>query len=436
MKKKLIFCICILLSIIMGFSSIPFSAFSFECPVEVESASALLVNIDTDTVVYEKRAETARFISYLSNLMTFIVVCNNTKDLQEEIAITDEVLSNIPNSDKSLDIYKGKKLTVKDLLHFIMLSNGNDACYVLADHVTKGNRENFVAMMNQKAKELGCKKTKFSSVAARNNTTHFSSCADLYKILKYALTMPEYLGIASIAVYRPKGFVGDEYTLTNTNSLMKSKSPYYFRYTQNGKFGEDSIAKGNLIAVSEYADVNYACIILGAKQTNEQNAFTEAKQLFIWAYTKLGNKQIISKSTVIANATAKAPWGDVEIELTSGNDIVKTVPADYTAGNITIEAGDLDEIELPVFKGQNVGTAQVYYDGEPFDEIDLIADSSHGVSMLYDISSFIGTMMEKSIIPAEEKAEDETTAQTESVQNSTQADTKTSQKETKTTQTE
>ena len=44
--------------------------------------------------------------------------------------------------------------------------------------------------------------------------------------------------------------------------------------------------------------------------------------------------------------------------------------------------------------------------------------------------------MEKSIIPAEEKAEDETTAQTESVQNSTQADTKTSQKETKTTQTE
>lgn len=428
MKKKLIFCICILLSIIMGFSVVPFSAYSYECPVEVESASVLIVNLDTETVVFEKHPETAHFISYLSNLMTFIVACNNTEDYQTKVSITDEVLSNIPNSDGGLDIYRGKTLTVQDLLYFIMLTNGNDACYVLADHVTKGDRDAFVAMMNQKARELGCKKTKFSSVAARNDTTHFSNCTDLYKILKYALEMPEYLKEAAAVSYQPKGYNGEKYLITTTNSLIKSKSPYYFRYTINGKYGADSIAKGNLIAVSEYADVHYACIILGAQQLSEQNAFTEAKQLLTWAYTKLGNKQIVSSSTVLANTTAKAPWGEVSIELTSGKDIVKTVPAEYTENKIKFVPNDLDETKLPVFKGQNVGTAQVYYDDKPFDEIDLIAGSSHGVSMLSDVSSFFGAAINRTITPAKGEATDETKA--------TQAETKSAQKETVTTQAE
>ena len=51
MKKKLIFCICILLSIIMGLSAIPFSAYTYECSVDVTSAAVLVANLETDTFV-------------------------------------------------------------------------------------------------------------------------------------------------------------------------------------------------------------------------------------------------------------------------------------------------------------------------------------------------------------------------------------------------
>ena len=432
MKKKLIFCICILLSIIMGFSSIPFSAYVYECPVLVESASVLVVNTETDTIVYEKHPDTAHYISYLSNLMTFIVACHNISDFDEKIAITDELLDSIPNSDNSLDVYKGKKLTVEDLLYFVMLTNGNDACYVLADHVAKGNRDIFVSMMNKKAKELGCTKTKFSSVAAKNDTTHFSNCRDLYKIVKYALNMSRYQEIASVASYQPKGYEDEKYTVTTTNSIMKKTSPYYFKHVKNGKYGADSIAKGNIIAVSKYADVTYVCIILGAQQSSEQNAYTETKQLLTWAYTKLGNKQILSGTTVLTTATASAPWGNVDIDLTAGKDIVKTVPADYTDDKITFEYNELDKIKLPIFKGQNVGITQMYYEGKPFGEIDLIASSSKGVSMLTDISSFMGNMFERTITSVEDERAQETTP----TEDGTQAETKSTQKETETTKAE
>ena len=430
MKKKLIFCICILLSIIMGLSAVPFSAYSYECPVEVTSAAVLVVNIDTDTVVYEKNANTAHFISYLSNLMTFIVTCNNTKDYEEKIAITDELLKSIPNSDGSLELYKGKTLTVGDLLYFIMMTNGNDACYVLADHVTGGDREHFVELMNKKARDIGCTKTKFSSVAARNDTTHFSNCSDLYKMVKYALDIPAYKEVASTALYLPTGYEDEKYTISNTNSLLRSKSPYYFKHVKNGKYGADSVAKGNVIAVSEYADVSYACIILGAQQLSEHNAYTETSYLLSWAYTKLGNKQIVSKSTVLATATASTPWGDEEIELTAGKDIVKTVPAKYNAENMTFEYVASDKIKLPVFIGQNMGTAEVYYEGKLFDEIDLISNASKGVSMLSDLSSFMGSMIERTIVPVENEDA------TQPTELSTQAPTEPQTKETKPTQAE
>lgn len=429
MKKKLIFCICILLSIIMGLSTLPFSAYVYECPVEITSASVMLVNVNTDTVVYEKNANTAHFISYLSNLMTFIVACDNTNDFEEKVKITDELLYSIPNSDNSLELYRGKTLTVKDLLIFVMATNGNDACYALADHITGGNRDAFVDMMNKKAKDLGCTKTKFSSVAARNDTTHFSNCEDLYRILKYALSIPQYSEIASIYMYQPEGYEGDEHIIYTTNSILKKGSPYYYKHVKNGKYGADSIAKGNIIAVSEYANVSYACIILGAQQLSEHNAFTETKQLLNWSYTTLGSKEIISESTVIDIVTAQAPWGTVEIELTSGKDIEKIVPAKYNADLLTFEFTS-DDVSLPVFIGQNMGTAQVYYDGKLFDEIDVVSNSSKGVSMLSDISGFIGSMFDKTIIQTQESETTEPTVL------STQNPDNPKEKETKTTQAE
>lgn len=406
MKKKLIFCICILLSIIMGLSSMPFSAYSYECSVDVTSAAVMIANVETDTVVYEKNIDTAHYMSYLSNLMTFIVAYTNTADINERIEITAEMINSIPNSDGTLDKYIDHTLTIKDLLYFIMMTNGNDACYILADYVSKGDVDAFVELMNKKARDLGCTKTKFSSPAGRNSATQFTTCSDLYKIVKCALDIPEYNKIASASTYMPDKYVNEKLTVTTNNSLLNKKSPYYFKHVKNGKYGADLTAKGNLVAVSKYSDVTYVCVILGSQLLSEHNAFTETKQLLTWAYTTLGNKKIIDSDDVLATVTASSAWGESEINLTTSSDVIKTVPAEFDSSLLEFEYNGTKSVELPVFKGQNMGTANILYNGKLFDETDLVSNSSDGVSMLEDLESFLGSMYKATIIQTESTGED------------------------------
>ncbi len=410
MKKKLIFCVCMMLTVILCASTIPFSAFSYDCPVETTAKAVLIANLDTDTFVYEKNSTGLRYLSYLSNMMTFIVARNNVKDINETVVIKKEVLDSIPNPDNALDKYVGKALSVEDLLHCIMLTNGKDASYVLADYVSKGKVENFVELMNKKARDLGCKKTKFSSPSAVLDKSQVSTCHDLYKIVKCALETPDYKEISGASEYTISAQKTPDKTIKTNISLLKTKSPYYFKYTKNGKYGVDKVARGNLVAVANYNNLDYVCIILGSQVSSEHNAFTEAKLFFSWVYLYLSNKQIISDSSVLKTVTVDTAWGETDIELTSGKDIVRSVPDTYTADMITVKVDKNLEVKLPVFEGQNMGTANLYYDGEFYETIDLISNSSVGISMYGDITSFLGSMFDATLVSSQTESDESDSA--------------------------
>ncbi len=412
MKKKLIFCVCIVLCAIICVSTIPFSAFTFDCDVQVTSAAVLVANLDTDTFVYEKNPNRARYMSYLSGIMTYIVARSNVSDLSAKVPIKRELLDSIEQSDNSIDIYAGKTLTVKDLMHYVLLTDSIDACYVLADYVSNGNVEAFVALMNKKAVELGCTKTKFSSPACVKNSSQYTTCNDMYKIIKCALGTPDYTEIASTPSYIPDGYKSKKLAIGNTNSMLRGTSPYYFKHIENGKYAQDDISKGNIVAVSEYSDVKYVCIIFGAQRSNEHNAFTETKQLLTWAYTQLGNKQLFAKDTVLESVTASTSWGETTIDLVTSDDIIRTMPADYDDTKIKYKFSS-KSVKLPVFEGQNMGVAQVYYEGKPFDEVDLVAGSSHGITMLGDLANFAGTMFNSTLNKPTEEPVQETQVPTE-----------------------
>lgn len=415
MKKKLIFCLCIALSIIICFSCVPFSAYTYDCDVEVTSSAALVVNVDTGTVVYEKNSNVLRYSSYLSNIMTFVVVCNNTTDLDKRITVKSDVLAKVKNSDNSLKKYVGRTLTIEDLLHYLLLTDGTDAAYILADYISKGNINNFVSLMNKKATALGCVKTKFSAPGVVFDATQVTTCADMYKIVECALTIPEYKEISVKTSYLPTGYKKPSLEIQNTNSMVKSKSPYYFRYVTSGKYGEDTIARGNVAVSSEYSDVNYVCVVMGSSTSNEHNAFTEAKQLMTWAYTNLGNKTIITEEDTIDTVKVNTSWGQANIELSVSSDITRTMPGDYKSSLLTFKYIPSMQISPPVFVGQNMGAADMYYDGEFYEQINVVSKSSYGVSMVGDMQSFVEMMFSDTL------NRNETAVNVSDTQSSTQA---------------
>ncbi len=422
MKKKLIFCISIILCLVICASAIPSSAYIVECPVNLTSRAVLVANLDTDTFVCERNSTGIRYLSHLTNIMTYIIARNGVKDLDEKVKIKKNVLDKVEDPDNTLDKFTGKTLTVRDLLHYVMLTDGKDACYVLADYVCKGDIKEFVRLMNKKALTLGCEKTNFERPYNLMEKTHYTTCVDMYKIIKCALDTPDYTDIASKKEYTPEGYDEEKYTINTTNSLLKPTSPYYFKYIENGKYAIDSVARGNVAVVSYYDKVRYVCIIFGAQNENEHNAYTETKQLLSWAYMTLANVKLYSDTTVLSTASISTDWGNFDINLTTGEDVVKTMPADYDDDLLVYETNDDIKVELPVFKGQNMGSAKIYYNKVFFDEVNLVSDSSHGIGMFSDIGNFLETAAKDTLnIKDDEKAEDETQKPTEKTKKSSKS---------------
>lgn len=139
----------------------------------------LLVNLDNDTVIFEKDADKQAAPASLTKIMTATVVLENCKDLDEEVEASYEAIHLLDGTGSSIvGLEPGEKMSIKNLLYCLLVRSGNDAANVLAMHVG-GSIEGFVKMMNDKAAALGCKNTHFANVHGLDDPNHYTTARDL-----------------------------------------------------------------------------------------------------------------------------------------------------------------------------------------------------------------------------------------------------------------
>ncbi len=407
MKKKLISCISLVIIFALCLCMTA-SAAAFDCPVDVSSHAAVLMNLEDNTVVYERNYTNARYLSYLSDIMTTMIVIKNVPKPEDVRVEIKRSFFGYQQVDSYLTPYIDKTLSVLDLLYILMLTGDRYSALILADYVSKGNTNDFVDLMNKRAVELGCEKTHFSSPAATASDTQYTTCRDFVRIILNAFTSDLFKEIYVAKSYTPSGY-GEENLITTTDSLAINTSPYHFKYTLGGKFGKDATSGTNLVATFQFNKIRYLFIGFGAPNEAERNVYVDAKQLLSWAYTKLKSRKILSSSAVLTTAKADAKWGTSIIELSPKNNINKTMPNDVSDEDILFQYNVPEKVSLPVFKGQNIGTVSVYYRKSFVGEYDLVSQTNKGIDMMSDVGDLMRGMY-KSLFPIDSKdlAEDTT----------------------------
>lgn len=412
MNKKITFLLSLLMVLVMVFGTAVVPASSYDNDVNPTTKAILLLNLDTDTVVYSRNEDVVWFTGGLGEIMTFIVALQNIKDIDKtRVDITQEHLDTLRNSDGCLDPYVGGSLSVRDLLAIMMHTSGNDAAILLAETASKGDLETFVKLMNRKASELGCTKTTFVTPGYYVSEEQLTTCSDMARIYRYAMTLDEFSQIVASPTYLPKGFK-KKLTITTNNSMLVQKSPYYFRVDTGGKYSYDSGAKANFVTTTVYKKQTYLFVGLKGYKTDEKNVFVDAKQLTTWAYLNLSDRRVIPARTVMGTTMCNYPWGQVEVDLIVEDAALRTVPNDYDDAKFSTKLNAPDAVDLPVFAGQNLGTAGIVYKKKTIDKVDLVASKSCGTSMLSDLTAFIGSAT-RSLMPAEPPTEEPTEPQTE-----------------------
>lgn len=167
-------------------------------PPKIEAGAAIVMDMKSGRVLYEKNANARKAIASTTKIMTAIVALEKGK-LDDKVKVSKRAAS---INGSTINLRAGEELTLQDLLYGLMLRSGNDAAIAIAEHIG-GSVEQFAVLMNEKAKELGLKNTQFKTPHGLDTPGHYSTAYDLAQLTRYALKNPMFskiVGTQSISV--------------------------------------------------------------------------------------------------------------------------------------------------------------------------------------------------------------------------------------------
>lgn len=153
----------------------------------IKSKEVLLINLNTNQVLYAKEAEKRAYPDSLTKLMTVTVALENIPNLQNKVTVPNSIFDYIQQTNASIVGFKpNEKVRVEDRLYGVMLHSGADAPLAIAKYVV-GDEKNFVHLMNEKLKELDMNQTHFENVEGLHHGNHYLTAYDLMKLLQYGM---------------------------------------------------------------------------------------------------------------------------------------------------------------------------------------------------------------------------------------------------------
>ena len=248
----------------------------------VQAESAILINARTGGVIFEKNADTRRAPASLTKIMTCILGLE-AKGMDSTFSIS---MAAAATEYSDLGMKGGEKMRSGELMRGMMLESDNGAAVVVAQNVS-GSTLKFADRMNEKAKELGCRKTHFSNPHGLPARWHYTTARDMAKIAAYAMKNQDFRNIVSTksSVIHWVSPASKTYKADNTNKLLGS-------YTgANGiKTGWTSAAKACLAASAKRNEIELIAIIL--KSPDVSTRLADARKLLDYGFSVGGKGKI------------------------------------------------------------------------------------------------------------------------------------------------
>lgn len=335
----------------------------------ITAPSAILMEADTGTIIYEKNSHESRHPASVTKIMTLNLIFDALEqgkfNLNDTVTVSEHAAS---MGGSQVFLEAGETQDVETMIKCISIASANDASVAMAEFVG-GSEEAFVAAMNEKAKALGMKDTHFVNCCGLDVEGHMTSAYDI-ALMSRELTVKhpqihDYCTIWMDSFTHNTAKGSKEFGLANTNKLIRQ-----YEYATGLKTGSTSLAKFCLSATAEKEGMELIAVVMGAD--NPKNRFSDASTLLNYGFSKCriftddpkeGNTQIPVKRGVTNS-----------LPLTYANQFqyLSVKGEDFSA--ITKELSLPESVEAPVKKGEKVGTIIYKLGTEEIGAVDIIAN--------------------------------------------------------------
>jgi D-alanyl-D-alanine carboxypeptidase (penicillin-binding protein 5/6) len=325
---------------------------------DVSTRAGALVTQD-GRVLWSRNLDDRRSMASITKIMTAVVALERTRP-DESVTVPD-VSERVGESTSFLR--SGEKLPMSELLEALLVKSGNDAAVAIAEHVS-GNEDAFVALMNEKATELGLAHTHFKNSHGLDQKGHYSSVRDLAVLARYAMTKRQFREV----VARKRAKIGSgkrAEQIENTNVLIGN-------YTgANGvKTGWTDAAGYCVIASARRGHVELYAVVLGSG--GELARFKDATELLDFGFAHYREQLLSSAGTVIGEAPV-SDYLDVAVPAAVSENT--SVAVFDVAGPIT-RSVRVSSVDAPIETGERVGVATFTQNGEVIASVPLVAVES------------------------------------------------------------
>ena len=253
-------------------------------PIKVYAlpSSYIVMDYNSSRVLEGSIINEQKLIASTTKIMTCIIALENS-DITKEITVSNDVLKAYGSA---IYIEPQEKLTLEDLLYGLMLRSGNDAAIEIANNVSN-NMDEFVNLMNNKAKEIGMNNTIFINnhgLEDNNGNGNLSTPYDMALLMRYALNNNKFKEIINTKRKVVKSSY-KTYEWYNKNRLLNE-----YKYTIGGKTGFTKKAKRTLVTAASKDNKTLIIVTL-----NDPNDFIDHKNLYEQNFKKYNLVTILNK---------------------------------------------------------------------------------------------------------------------------------------------
>ncbi|SFE49959.1 D-alanyl-D-alanine carboxypeptidase family protein [Peptostreptococcus sp. D1] len=347
----------------------------------------VLMDYDSGKILYEKNSDNKIYPASTTKIWTAFCVIEKTKDLNEQIEIKD-----MPEVDgSSMYLENGEKFTVNELLESLLIHSSNDVAYVLAKHFGGGKPEKFIDFMNEEAKKYGAKKTHFNNPHGLPDENHYTTAKDMTILSRvaYGDNLIKSIVAKKAVKFKVSNTCKVERTLINSNKFLTStdymdykgkQTPIKYDIVDGIKTGYTDDAGNCLVSTGEKAGIRMISSVFFAPSGN---LYHDSRTLLDYGFDNFKTITIFDKKDLIGEKNIKfASPSKVKFSPANSFSVTQDINEKINTSDYT-KKFDFDKLDLPVKKGDVIGTMNIYQKTNMVSSIALIAEND--VNSYWDI---------------------------------------------------
>lgn len=332
-------------------------------PPEVKAASAILVDVNTGTILWEKNARVRRPIASTTKIMTATLLIESGR-LDDTVSFSENARY---TPYANLNAKPGEQFKMQELLYAILMRSSNDGCVAAAEHLA-GSAGRFAQWMNDKARTLGATDTHFVTVNGLYDPQHYSSARDLSIFARNAMQFPLFNQIVGTQEHQLQRSINWK------DTLLRNHNKFLSRYE-----GADGVKTG-------YVRQSGKCLVASATRPegnspwrlltvvlNSPDIYGDSARLMDWGRKYYAPVVVTRRGETLGTAQVRGGMRP-NVTLAAKEDLVVILPRQM-GKNIEREIHTPESLPAPVAQGQAAGTVTAVVDGIPQCHAEIVADA-------------------------------------------------------------